>query len=58
MPAMIPVWYHSLECGGTTLWPNGGRTRFSDPRYYSQPARGGYYPSLKQPQAFVTEVRT
>jgi epoxide hydrolase len=31
-------------------------TRFTDIRYWSEPARGGHFPALEQPETFAVEV--
>jgi pimeloyl-ACP methyl ester carboxylesterase len=40
-----------------TMTERWARTRYTDLRYYSQPARGGHFPSLERPDAYVAEVR-
>ena len=34
-----------------------GRARFLDIRYWNEPARGGHFPALEQPELFVDELR-
>lgn len=56
-PVTVPAAYSCFPEDLFTMTERWARTRFVDLRYYSQPARGGHFPSLEQPQSFVTEVR-
>lgn len=56
-PVTVPAAYSCFPEDLFTMTERWARTRFADLRYYSQPARGGHFPSLEQPQSFVTEVR-
>ena len=54
---VVPSAYSCFPEDLFTMTERWARTRYTDLRYYSQPARGGHFPSLEQPEAFVTEVR-
>lgn len=56
-PVTVPAAYSCFPEDLFTMTERWARTRFTDLRYYSQPDRGGHFPSLEQPQQFVTEVR-
>ncbi len=56
-PITVPAAYSCFPEDLFTMTERWARTRFADLRYYSQPERGGHFPSLEQPQAFLTEVR-
>lgn len=56
-PVTVPAAYSCFPEDLFTMTERWARTRFTDLRYYSQPDRGGHFPSLEQPERFVTEVR-
>lgn len=56
-PVMAPAAYSCFPQDIFTMSERWARTRYTDLRYYSQPARGGHFPSMEQPSAFVDEVR-
>ena len=56
-PVPAPAAYSCFPGDVFTMSERWARTRYPDLRYYSQPARGGHFPSMEQPAVFVNEVR-
>lgn len=56
-PVTAPAAYSCFPHDVFTMSKRWARTRYTDLRYYSQPARGGHFPSMEQPAVFVDEVR-
>ncbi|ODR26184.1 epoxide hydrolase family protein [Mycolicibacterium porcinum] len=56
-PVPAPAAYSCFPRDVFTMSERWARTRYPDLRYYSQPARGGHFPSMEQPAVFVNEVR-
>lgn len=56
-PVTVPAAYSCFPADLFTMTERWAATRFTDLRYYSQPERGGHFPSLEQPDRFVAEVR-
>ncbi len=56
-PVTVPAAYSCFPEDLFTMTERWARTRFADLRYYSQPDRGGHFPSLERPETFITEVR-
>jgi pimeloyl-ACP methyl ester carboxylesterase len=55
--ATAPTVYSAFPKDLFTVTERWARTRYPDLRYFSEPAWGGHFASLEQPELFVQEVR-
>ena len=56
-PVEVPTGVTQFPRGDDALPAALGGARFTDLRYWSEPAVGGHFASMEQPEVFVDEVR-